>query len=193
MSGYEHVAEQFMAMRNPRIGPSSVLEWSETLPPRCDILDLGCGHGLPIGKPLAERGFVLYGVDSSPTLLEAYQRNVNPAATECADLDEAAMFGRQFEAILLWGVLFLLPAEVQRRLVERIGRVLRSSGHCLITAPTEVLTWPDVPSGVESVALGRKEYLRLFTNAGLELERESSDIGGNHYYWLRRPAVSPES
>ena len=62
-NGYDDLAEVFMRMRNPRIGPSTVLEWSQTLVPRGSILELGCGNGL-ISQVLIEAGFCLYGIDA---------------------------------------------------------------------------------------------------------------------------------
>ena len=38
------------------------------LPERANILDLGCGGGLPIATHLVAQGFRVTGIDSSPTL-----------------------------------------------------------------------------------------------------------------------------
>ena len=35
-------------------------------------------------------------------------------------------------------------------------------------------------------SLGREQYLNLFKNKGLELEREFQDSGENHYYLLKK-------
>ncbi len=65
-NGYEEVAARLMAGRlNSRVGVDTVREWADAFPPGALILDLGCGHGVPISQALMERGFVLYGVDAS--------------------------------------------------------------------------------------------------------------------------------
>src|SRR6516162_7897766 len=61
---YEQLAETFIRTRDRRIGAVTVREWSKTLPPASSILDLGCGHGLPISQVLINDGFAVYGVDA---------------------------------------------------------------------------------------------------------------------------------
>lgn len=64
-NGWQSIAEIFMRLRNSGIGSARVREWSRTLPPGSSILDLGCGHGVPISQALIEDGFSVYGVDAS--------------------------------------------------------------------------------------------------------------------------------
>jgi 2-polyprenyl-3-methyl-5-hydroxy-6-metoxy-1,4-benzoquinol methylase len=72
-NGYEELAEAFMSARNPRIGPAIIREWSKTLPRGCAILDLGCGHGVPISEALIAEGFGVYGVDASAKMIAAFR------------------------------------------------------------------------------------------------------------------------
>jgi len=73
-NGYEQVAARFMSARNPRIGAAIIREWSHAASTRSAILDLGCGHGVPISQTLIEEGFTVFGVDASRTLIEAFRR-----------------------------------------------------------------------------------------------------------------------
>ena len=75
-NGYEEYAEAFMAARNPCIGPAIIREWSLTLPHGCAILDLGCGHGVPISEALIGEGFGVYGVDASVKMMAAFRRRL---------------------------------------------------------------------------------------------------------------------
>jgi 2-polyprenyl-3-methyl-5-hydroxy-6-metoxy-1,4-benzoquinol methylase len=59
--------------RNPRIGAATVREWSKALPRGSSILDLGCGHGVPISQVLIDDGFSLYGVDASAKMIAAFR------------------------------------------------------------------------------------------------------------------------
>ena len=72
-NGYEQVAGRFMSARNPRTGVAIIREWSRTVAPRSAILDLGCGHGVPISQTLIEEGFTVFGVDASRTLIAAFR------------------------------------------------------------------------------------------------------------------------
>ena len=55
-NGYEEVATRHIAVRlNSGVGVATVREWADALPPGASILDLGCGHGVPISQALMER------------------------------------------------------------------------------------------------------------------------------------------
>jgi hypothetical protein len=69
-NGYEEVAERFMVSRNPRIGVSTVREWSRALACGSSVLDVGCGHGVPISQ--ARSGPVL---GSSPSAVNGRERD----------------------------------------------------------------------------------------------------------------------
>jgi 2-polyprenyl-3-methyl-5-hydroxy-6-metoxy-1,4-benzoquinol methylase len=71
-NGYEELAKTFVCARNPRIGGVTVRKWSKTLPPASSILDLGCGHGVPISQVLINDGFDVYAVDASAKLITAF-------------------------------------------------------------------------------------------------------------------------
>jgi cyclopropane fatty-acyl-phospholipid synthase-like methyltransferase len=49
-NGYDRIAGKHMRLRSPQIGVAAVLEWSAALPPGSSILDLGCGHGVPVSQ-----------------------------------------------------------------------------------------------------------------------------------------------
>ena len=75
-NGYEDVAAEFIAGRGRNssgVGASVVADWSQTLPSGATLLDLGCGTGVQISQPLIERGFKVYGVDASPTIVAAFR------------------------------------------------------------------------------------------------------------------------
>jgi len=181
-NGYEQVAESFMRARNPRIGVATVREWSRTLPPAASILDLGCGHGVPISQALIGDGFAVYGVDASPKLTAAFRERFPQAHAECAAAEESDFFGRRFDGVVAWGLMFLLPADVQPIVIGKVAGALNPGGRFLFTSPSGPITWSDVLTGRTSVSLGRKVYLEILGAAGLTLIGEACDEGDNHYY-----------
>ena len=74
-NSYEAVASEFAERREQSsIGVATVRAWARSLPSGASILDLGCGHGVPISMALMNDGFVIYGVDASPSLTAAFRR-----------------------------------------------------------------------------------------------------------------------
>lgn len=186
-NGYEEAAESFMSARNPRIGPSTIREWSQMLAPGSSILDLGCGHGVPISQVLTEEGFIVYGVDASAKLIEEFRKRFPSAPAECSAVEDSEFFRRRFDGVVAWGLLFLLPPEVQSAVIRKIARALNPGGKFLFTSPKEAVTWRDALTRRESVSLGAKRYKQILHTEGLVLVGEQSDEGDNHYYLASKP------
>ncbi len=186
-NGYESVASEFVARRGQSgIGAATIRAWARSLSPGASILDLGCGHGAPISAALMDDGFDVYGVDSSPTLAAMFRDRFPRAHVVCEAVEDSSFFGRKFDAIVAVGLMFLLPADVQDRLIRRIAQTLSSGGRFLFTSPAEACIWKDVLTGQQSLSLGADTYKDLISNAGLVLVDEYLDGGDNHYYDSRK-------
>jgi cyclopropane fatty-acyl-phospholipid synthase-like methyltransferase len=88
-----------------------VAEWSQTLPSGATVLNLGCGTGVPISQALIERGFKVYGVDASPTIVAAFRARFPSVPVECAAVEDSDFFARTFDGVVAWGLFLLLDAE----------------------------------------------------------------------------------
>ena len=185
-NGYDEIAERFIAARNPSTGVAIVREWNQALPENASVLDLGCGHGEPVARILMERGCRVFGVDASLRLLEEFRRRFPRAMVEHAAVEESEFFERTFDGIIAWGLMFLLSAETQAVVIQKAARALQLGGRFLFTAPREAVRWKDAITGGESISLGREEYRRILADAGLRLDGERNDEGGNHYYFASK-------
>ena len=185
-NGYEQVASVYIAGRgsNPSgIGASVVADWSEQLPRGATVLDLGCGPGVPISQVLIERGFNLYAIDAAPSMVAAFRARFPTVPVECAAVEESDFFGRTFDAVIAWGLFFLLDEQAQRRLIQKIGRVLRSGGRLLFTSPSQICSWQDAMTERTSTSLGLDAYQKALEAEGLSLEGTHLGVGDNHYYF----------
>lgn len=186
-NGYEAVAAEFMENRErANIGVATVRKWARTLSPGATILDLGCGHGVPLLRALMHDGFMVYGVDASPSLTDAFRRRFPDAHVACEPVEESSFFDRTFDGILAVGLIFLLHPEGQRELIRKVARALNPGGRFLFTSPVQACTWTDVLTGLPSQSLGAEKYEAALTDAGLVLVGEHRDEGDNHYYDARR-------
>lgn len=184
-NGYEDVAKIFIKVRGQTvngIGTSSVRNWVRTLPQDSTILDLGCGTGFPIAKVLIDEGVTVYGVDASPTLAKAFQRNFPNAPIVCEAVEDSLFFNRKFDGIIAWGLLFLMPKEVQAKVIQKAANALKTGGKLLFTAPYKKTDWKDIMTGQHSTSLGAKMYKELLSASGLSLIEKFEDEGENHYY-----------
>lgn len=185
-NGYEQIAHHFIAARNSGIGPRLVREWAQSLPAGAAVLDLACGHGIPNGPVLAGQEFDLYAIDPSPTLLAEYKKRFPQAHAECSAAEESDFFGRTFDGVLCWGLMFLLPVENQRLVISKIARALKPGGKFLFTSVKDEVRWNDSLTDRESYSPGVEWYRRALSDEGLVVEREESDEGENYNFFARR-------
>ncbi|HEV2322373.1 MAG TPA: class I SAM-dependent methyltransferase [Terracidiphilus sp.] len=198
-NGYESVSEEFLARRgNPRtrptaIGVKEVRKWAKTLPAGSSVIDLGCGPGFPITVVLVEEGLQVFGVDAAPSFVAAFQRNLPGIPILCESVLESSLFDRTFDAVLAIGLMFLLKAEEQHRLIRRFAAILAPGGRLLFTSTAKPVIWKDGMTDLESVSLGAEQYGKLLAAVGLTVTDEYEDVGENHYFGAFKERAHGES
>ncbi|HEY2855685.1 MAG TPA: class I SAM-dependent methyltransferase [Gemmatimonadaceae bacterium] len=191
-NGYERVSKEFLAGRgrapSTAVGAREVRDWARTLPRGATVLDLGCGSGLPITKQLVDEGLSVFAIDASPSMVQAFRKNFPEIPIACEAVEESTFFGRTFDAVVSWGLIFLLAEQDQRHVIQRIASVLGPGGRLLFTTcgADGPVTWTDVMTGLESRSIGREEYRRELSAAGLVVVGEYDDEGENHYFDARK-------
>ena len=186
-NGYDEIAHHFIAARNSRIGPRLALEWSAGLKPGSSILDLACGHGVPIAQALSGQGFSYYAVDASPRLLAEFRKQFPAAATQCAAVEDSDLFGKTFDGVICMGLMFLLPPETQRLVISKVARALKPGGKFLFTSVKDEVRWKDSLTDRDSYSPGAQWYHRALSEEGLVIEREEFDEGGNYNFFGVKP------
>lgn len=185
-SGYEAVAAEFLARRGrasaTAVGVPEVREWARSLPAAATVIDLGCGPGLPVTAVLVAEGLRVFALDAAPSFVQAFRRNLPDTPVVCEGVQDSKFFGRTFDAVLSWGLMFLLSSEDQKRLIRSVADLLVPDGRLLFTSAAEPCVWNDAMTGLESRSLGADEYRRQLSAVGLSVSREYEDIGQNHYY-----------
>jgi SAM-dependent methyltransferase len=101
------------------------------------VLDIGCGTGVMITRPLASLGHEVTGLDLDPvSIRQANRLNVAPALpnlTYVAGLLEEQRWDGVFDAVVASEVLEHLPDPDQ--LVDALARCLKPDGLLLLTVP----------------------------------------------------------
>lgn len=184
-NGYEEHAAQFMRGRDSFIGPNTVRGWAASFPPGAEILELACGHGV-VTQLLVESGLTVSAVDASPTLLRAFSQRFPAIPTECAPAEDFTFFGRTFDGVVAWGLLFLLEEPAQRTILRKVGNALRPGGRFLFTAPHQECDWIDILTMKPSRSLGAAAYEQELYKAGMDVSHGVTDEGNNYYYFVTK-------
>jgi SAM-dependent methyltransferase len=132
--GYDAVSERY---RGDDDRPPEHAAWlrslSPRLPPRTDVLDLGCGCGVPVSRELTALGHEVVGVDLSDRQVERARRLVPQARFIRADATEISFDEGTFDAIVCLYMLIHVPLDRQERLLRRMRNWQRPGGVLLAT------------------------------------------------------------
>jgi SAM-dependent methyltransferase len=175
--GYDAIALRYAEWAGAVVSPA--LDWlrelDSRLPDGADVLELGCGRGVPGTRELARRHRVT-GVDISAVQIELARHHVPEASFVRADAIELDIAPGSLDAVVALYFFGHVPVDEQRELVGRIAVWLREGGLFLATvgageAGEEVAPdWLGAPMFFAS--LGRDSYIPLLRECGLAPLRE---------------------
>lgn len=102
------------------------------LTPGGDVLDLGCGCGVPVARRLAPR-YAVTGIDLSPVQIARARELVPDATFVCADMSGLEFPVARFDGIVCLYALIHVPLAEQPAILRAIATWLRPSGTFLAT------------------------------------------------------------
>jgi ubiquinone/menaquinone biosynthesis C-methylase UbiE len=104
------------------------------------VLDIGCGPCV-MGRDLLERGFAVWGVDLSETMIEYGRARLQESGLlqQChlsvGDVEQLAFSNQFFDAVVCMGVFEYLPSHEPA--IREIHRVLKRAGRAIISLPRQ--------------------------------------------------------
>jgi SAM-dependent methyltransferase len=175
--GYDAIALSYAEWAGRVASPA--LEWLRDLEARlvdgADVLELGCGRGVPGTRQLARRHRVT-GVDISAVQIELARHHVPEASFVHADALELEVAPGSFDAVVALYFFGHVPLDEQRELIGRIALWLRDGGLLLATFgasdPGEEVDADWLGAPMYFASLGGGAYLPLLRDRGFEPLRE---------------------
>ncbi len=199
--GYDAVSHLY---RRDDDCPDEYLPWLATLhqrlPAHADVLDLGCGCGIPVAKTLTQDGHRVTGVDLSEVQINRARHLVPPATFLHADATQIGFPDQVFDAVVCLYTLIHLPLDTQPRLISHIASWLRPGGWLLATTGAQAWTgtednWLGGTTAMWWSHADATTYRNWITHAGLDIESEHfvpEADSGHELFWARKP-VDPTS
>ena len=108
-----------------------VAELAGLLPAGAEVLDLGCGAGIPATRELTDHRMRVIGVDFSAVQLGRARRLVPAARLVQADMTGLHLQPASLDAVVSFYALIHVPLRDQQVLFPRIRRWLRPGGYLL--------------------------------------------------------------
>ena len=103
------------------------------LPTNSKILDLGCGHGIPVAKLISAQGHRIVGVDRSEKLL-TFARNAMPEHEWILSDLESVDVNSSYDGIIIWDSLFHLPRTEHLTLLRKASAALKPNGVLILSS-----------------------------------------------------------
>jgi SAM-dependent methyltransferase len=194
-TGYDAIAQRISEWKVPGVPRRRlVAQLLDFLPPAgADVLELGCGEGLPVARMVAERHSYT-GVDISPVQVERARRNVPGATFREADYTRLELAPESFDAVVAILTITHVPREEHAGLLRAIFGWLRPGGYLLASFGVS-----DLERDVDDDWLGAPMFFSHFdaeTNrallreAGFELvvdeivEQDEGEHGIARFLWV---------
>jgi ubiquinone/menaquinone biosynthesis C-methylase UbiE len=132
--GYDEVAREYARLEGEQVWPR--MRWLamvlDTLEPGSDVLDLGCGSGVPADVEIAKL-HDLTGVDISEEQIRLARENVPKGRFLCGDASALTLAPDSFDAVISFYTLEHIPRVEHAELLRKIHRWLRPGGHLLMS------------------------------------------------------------
>jgi SAM-dependent methyltransferase len=157
-SGYDRIAQRISEWEVPGVPRRRlVTQLLDLLPASgADVLELGCGEGLPVARMLAERHSYT-GVDISAVQVERARRNVPAARFVEADYTRLELPPESFDAVVAILTITHVPREEHAGLLRAIFGWLRPGGYFLASFGVG-----DEPGDVDGDWLGAPMFFSHF-------------------------------
>lgn len=153
---------------------------NEYLKADSQILDMGCGAGIPIDDYLAGLGHNVTGVDISERQIELAKINVPKATYYVSDMSEMNFQPNSLDAVVSFYAIFHLPKEEHLDLFKKVHALLRDEGIFLATLGYEEWEGSEEFHGVTMhwSHYGKDKNLALVKQAGFDVVQAEVDESG---------------
>lgn len=129
---YNDIIQEYEQARSSNYGLDYLHRFLSLLPSRPQILEIGCGTGVPLTKQLVANGAEVFAIDISDEMLERAKINVPAAVYHKANIVDWEG-NDQYEGIFAWDSLFHIPLEYQKQSIQKVLDWLRPGGIALFT------------------------------------------------------------
>ncbi|MBL4282504.1 class I SAM-dependent methyltransferase [Vibrio fluvialis] len=150
---YDAIAEDWNRLRTHLPAPDLALFelFRCYIPPQGRVLDLGCGHGIPIAAMMTERGFTLTGVDRSERLLSLARSAMPQQEWIQNELESFEPVGH-YHGVIIWDSMFHLSRHEHLTLLGKVFEALEPEGVVILSSggsDTDLPPFTDIMLGHE--------------------------------------------
>jgi ubiquinone/menaquinone biosynthesis C-methylase UbiE len=177
-SAFDHLGERYDEAFPHKEGQLAAGSWLiDRLRPGARVLDAGCGTGLPTARQLTDAGAKVTGIDISPVMLNLARQNVPEAVFAEMDTMNVTPEIGQFDAVVAFFSLLMLPRSEIPAAMARFRRVLVPQGWLalgMVEADIDDMPVPFLGAPLRVTGYTRSDLRDVVTAAGFTVLEENS-------------------
>jgi 2-polyprenyl-3-methyl-5-hydroxy-6-metoxy-1,4-benzoquinol methylase len=177
---YNQMAGQYLQNRDQLRSHRYVNKFEVMLPRQADVLDLGCGAGVPVDDYLMKRGHLVTGLDISETQINTARQKCPKGAFLVRDLMDLKEGEFEMDGVVSLYTIFHLPRKKHLWFLKTVASFLRPGGKLLISMGDKDFEQEHMLYGqkVWSSHYDSRKNLKIVEEAGFKILFDEIDESG---------------
>ena len=166
--GYNAIAAKYLKTRTEDSEDVQLLqELVQRLPKGAEVLDAGCGAGVPVARYLSQF-FNVTGVDFAEEQIRLARQLVPQADFLCQDITQLTLAEDSIDAICSYYAIIHIPRQEHQALLQNFHQMLKPSGWVLLCLGAD-----DLEKDIDENYLGTRMYWSHYdTETNLNMVKE---------------------
>ena len=154
-----------------------------------EVLDIGCGAGVPVSEVLAKSGCRVTGIDFSDSMIRLAQKHLPKATFIRMDMTKLKFSKNSFDGAVSFYAIIHVPREKHVKIYNSLHRILKPGAIILLNP-----TGPDNFEGYEENYLGvpmfwshygPEKTTKIIEDAGFEVLWSGIEkLGKERQFWI---------
>lgn len=184
LQAYEQLGTSYLDYRRFLRSDSYVRMLCNKLPKNSQVLDVGCGVGVPIDDLIIKAGHSVRGIDLSPKMVSLAKKLVKAGEYSVGDMQDLRREEYQVDGVVCMYALFHVPRREHGRLIKTFVSFLPTGGWILLSLGDRAYEGAHTMYGVMSYSSqwGSVSNRSMVEKAGLRIEiEEMAQSGGERH------------
>ncbi|MFA5050345.1 MAG: class I SAM-dependent methyltransferase [Candidatus Micrarchaeia archaeon] len=189
--GYTKIAKKYHKQRNKYKNNKLLIKFSKQLPKGSNVIDLGCGAGIPVTKFLINKKYTVIGIDFAGGMIKLAKKNVPKAKFIEMDITKMNFKPNSFDGAVSFYAIIHIPRQKHAGVYKNLHKILKPNAIMLINAcGTDINGWEGYERDYLGVPMfwsfyGPKKTSRIITDSGFEiLWSKILKLGGEKQFWV---------
>ena len=186
-AAYDKVAQRYDASRKQWDEQDLLLQFADRVLPGGQVLDAGCGAGVPVARFLKQRGFSVTGVDISSAMLELARSQVPDTIFMKGDLTKLEFRDQSFDGLVSCYAVIHVPRIHHAKIFIDFARILRPGAPLLVSLGSSEWEGTENFCGANMYwsHYAPEKSLSLLTASGFRICRsEARGTKGEVHFWV---------